>query len=85
MPPLVSLAVSTPCSEIGAQKLGQPVPESNFVSELNRLVAAAYAAIDTFSFEVVVLAGERRFSALPSAEQHSLEISLFVLPPSPLL
>lgn len=24
------------CSEIGPQKLGQPVPESNFVSDLNK-------------------------------------------------
>jgi hypothetical protein len=32
---LLSGRVSTLSSETGSQKLGQPVPESNFVSELN--------------------------------------------------
>ena len=32
---LLSGRVSTLSSAIGSQKLGQPVPESNFVSELN--------------------------------------------------
>jgi len=34
----VSLAAATLSSEIGDQKLGHPVPESNFVSELKSLL-----------------------------------------------
>jgi len=36
---LVSERLRTFCSAIGAQKLGQPVPESNFASELNSALA----------------------------------------------
>ena len=35
MPRLLSVSVVIFDSEIGVKKLGQPVPESNFVSELN--------------------------------------------------
>src|ERR1700733_1390279 len=35
MPRLMSLELLTFSGAIGCQKLGQPVPESNFVSELN--------------------------------------------------
>ena len=35
IPALVSVSVVMFCSESGAQKLGQPVPESYLVSELN--------------------------------------------------
>src|SRR5579864_3149182 len=38
MPKLMSSVVSTFCSAIGSQKLGQPVPDSNFVSERKRAV-----------------------------------------------
>src|SRR5271168_4554140 len=39
IPKLLSLALRTFSSAIGAQKLGQPVPESNFVSELNNALS----------------------------------------------
>src|SRR5712671_6007332 len=39
MPNVLSVSVSTFSSAIGAQKLGQPVPDSNFVSELNSALA----------------------------------------------
>ncbi len=35
MPRLASLSVSTRSPAIGAEKLGQPVPDSNLVSEEN--------------------------------------------------
>ena len=35
MPKLASRVLRTFSGAIGAQKLGQPVPESNFVSEVN--------------------------------------------------
>ena len=39
MPKLVSIAFPTFSFAIGAQKLGQPVPDSNFVSELNKALS----------------------------------------------
>src|SRR5580658_9437482 len=39
MPKLTSLKLLTFSGAIGCQKLGQPVPESNFVSELNNALS----------------------------------------------
>ena len=39
MPKLRSVASSIFCLSSGAQKLGQPVPDSNFVVELNNAVS----------------------------------------------
>jgi hypothetical protein len=39
IPKLVSVEVRTFSFAIGAQKLGHPVPDSNFVSELNNALS----------------------------------------------
>jgi hypothetical protein len=39
IPKLMSLVLRTFSGAIGSQKLGQPVPESNFVSELNKALS----------------------------------------------
>src|SRR3984885_16133940 len=39
MPKLMSLELLTFSCAVGCQKLGQPVPESNFVSELNNALS----------------------------------------------
>ena len=46
---------------MGAQKLGQPVPESNLVAESEQRIITADAAVDSFVVQVPVLAGEGDF------------------------
>lgn len=46
MPRLASVVFRTFSLAMGAQKLGQPVPGSNFVSELNRALLQQIAAAD---------------------------------------
>ena len=58
--------VKSECSSMfrlssGAQKLGQPVPDSNLVSELKSRSAAADAAIQALVVKVPGGAGERPF------------------------
>jgi len=48
-----------------AQKLGHPVSESNFVSELNKGIVAADTAIESFVMYVVLAA--ERLSCPPAA------------------
>jgi hypothetical protein len=48
---------------MGAQKLGQPVPDSNLVSELNNALLQTDAAIQTLVVQIEVFAGKRSFRA----------------------
>ena len=60
---LLSGRSSTASATAGSVKLGQPVPESNLVSALNSIGAAARAAVVAGVLVVDVLAGERRLGA----------------------
>ena len=59
-----SVSVSTAASSTGAKKLGQPVPDSNLVSDRNSGGAAAGAAVGPGPVLVPQLAGEGALGAL---------------------
>ena len=59
-----SVSVATAAGSAGAKKLGQPVPDSNFASEREKLGAAAGAAVDARTVLVPEGAAERALGAL---------------------
>ena len=64
MPKVVSVSSSTASSPAGAEKAGQPQPESYFASESNSSDAAAGAPVRPGLEDVVVLPAERRLGPL---------------------
>ena len=64
MPCEVSVEVSTASPNIGSVKLGQPEPDSNLVSELNRALPQPGAAIHAVALLVDVLARPRALGGL---------------------
>jgi hypothetical protein len=63
IPKLQSVVSRTFSFAMGAQKLGQPVPDSNLVSELNNALLQTDAAIQTLVVQIEVFAGKRSFRA----------------------
>src|SRR5262249_46806648 len=55
------------CSAMGAQKPGQPVADSNLVSELNRTFPTAHAAVDTRILNIVMITAKCALGACASS------------------
>jgi len=68
---------------IGAQKLGHPVPESNFVSELKSALSQQMQR-RVLVVQVVVLAGEGALGAL-LARDFKLQRGQLLFPPASVL
>ena len=76
IPRLRSSCSSTASATAGSVKLGQPVPESNFVSELNSSRPAGPAAVDAVGLRVRVGTGERRLGPLLAQDVKALGVEL---------
>ena len=70
----MSVSVRMFSGAIGAQKLGHPVPDSNFVSELENRVVTANAPVNSLFVVLPILACESGLRSLPSSDLELLGI-----------